>query len=266
MIKDPELDDVDVLVDSKTGVHVMTKPVMIKHGGNVPYGVYYLYCPLEGVKAIREGKMPPRIPVASRAPDQFGSQEKIFANFTEKTIDDDNKNAFRYCVPMMIPRPLLMKPNLEDDSDIFIVDLTRRAQTSFMQFIAEGNKNVLEEILKEAETDSEKMMKTRLYNGLTPLFFAATFGHSEVCKLFIDNKADASFVMPESEMTALMTLAIGYIKNKDDSESIDTANYKECIKILKDAGCDVTKKNAQGDTVTDMAKKLEDEFLMAEFP
>ena len=132
--------------------------------------------------------------------------------------------------------------------DLFIVNVTRRGQTTFMHFIAEGDNNTVAEIIKENEDTlaeilkeneaTEQMVNGRLCNGLTPLFFAVTFGRPEISQLLIDHSADASHVKPKPDLNALMMLAMGYDMNKDDAEHMDTAHYKECLKVLKEAGCD----------------------------
>ena len=60
-------------------------------------------------------------------------------------------------------------------------------------------------------------------------------------------------------------LAVGNTNNKVDAENMDSAKYKECIKILKETGWDATKVNKCGDTVSEMTKKPEYNFLIVEF-
>lgn len=126
MIKDSEL-EMDFLVDSKTCVKVATKPVMIRYEAETEYGMFFFYCSAKGVDMVKAGKLPPRLPVSWKTPEQFETIEAVVKNFVVKENADIDPTKVGYCIPMMVPKPMMARIPSEDQ-DIWIIDFTRRRQ------------------------------------------------------------------------------------------------------------------------------------------
>lgn len=260
---DAEVEGYDFFVEAKTGCHVLTKPVKIAHVGDVPRALVFFYCPLEGIKIVVQGRFPPKAPVTQLPPDKFESCEAIMKNFAASESDEVDEEHAYYCVPMLVPIPLLASPDgVDDEKDVAILIYARRGMSCFMWAISEGNKEGCSSVLEQNGAD---VLKARFHNGLNALTFAATFGHAHIVKLFLENGADAKWLLPGPELTTMMILAIGYMKNKDDEDVMAKADYKECAKLLKNAGCDMTLKNKGDDTVLEMAKEMKSDFLIELF-
>ena len=136
-----------------------------------------------------------------------------------------------------------VKAMIEDGSDVDKKDIA--GQTPLMYAAESGSLEVVKYLVENgADVDA---MSGKQGRG-TPLIYATANNQVEVVKYLLENNANINLTTPYQNETALLwAVAMG---------------NTEIVKLLLERGADQTIKNRDGDTVTDVARKLNKEDML----
>lgn len=215
--------------DTKTGVKVLEKPVIIPSGKkfNQGYIVLFAYCQKQGCVSLLEGQIPPMMPATRKEPHEFMSKAGIASNFGAKDPAAAAENS-AYCVALRVPAELANQAEVEN-RDIWVVRFDQDVVSPFLQAAKEGNAAELAKGLGAG-------LPAAMYDedGITALMMAAMSGNVEACGVLMRGGADVNEAECTNSRTPLMFAAQG--------------GHTALVSDFLSKGADATKADTDGST------------------
>lgn len=257
--------------ETKTGVKVLEKPVIIPNGDALHQGyrVFFAYCNKDGVESMLSGQVPPVLPATSRDPKDFEQLADIANNFGAKDpVGNAKAGGCDYCVALRVPSEIATQAETPG-REIWMVQFNLDKVSPFLQAAKEGDK---EGVTKGLQAGVPATAVDE--DGVSALMMAAMVGSVDTCALLLDKGAEINAAEPHSGRTALMFAAQGstpqltetLLARKADASKADkegqtalmwsaVAGRLENAKILAGAGGKDTQ-NKEGLTAKAIAEKM----------